>query len=120
VLLRVIVSDGNYDVQGHIDREVAQINWALTHLREKNEYTSQELEGALRQTVDKKRILPIWHEVTYILPIWHEVTYEDVLKYSPALAQSHPPASSPNRSTNALREWVLKLSRTRWMVSAPG
>ena len=28
VLLRVVVIDGSYDVQAHIDREVAQINWA--------------------------------------------------------------------------------------------
>ncbi len=58
LLLRVVVSDSNYDVQGHIDREVTQINWALTHLREKNAYESQELEGALRQAVaTRKRLI---------------------------------------------------------------
>jgi len=55
VLLRIIVSDGNYDVQGHIDREVAQINWVLTHLREKHEYASQELEGVLRQAIAARK-----------------------------------------------------------------
>jgi hypothetical protein len=55
VLLRVIVSDGNSDVQGHIDREVTQINWALTNLREKTAYASQELEAALRQAVAARK-----------------------------------------------------------------
>jgi hypothetical protein len=55
LLLRVVVSDGEFDVQGHIDREVTQINWALTQLREKNAYESQELEGALRQVVAARK-----------------------------------------------------------------
>lgn len=55
VLLRVVILDASYDVQAHIDREVAQINWALTHLREKNAYENQELEGCLRQAVAQRK-----------------------------------------------------------------
>jgi hypothetical protein len=55
VLLRAVVSDSTYDVQGYIDSEVKQINWALTQLREKHAYASQELEGALRQAVAARK-----------------------------------------------------------------
>ena len=55
MLLRVVVIDGSYDVETHIDREVAQINWALTHLREKKAYENQELETALRQVVAQRK-----------------------------------------------------------------
>jgi hypothetical protein len=55
VLLRVVMIDSNYDVQAHIDREVAQINWALTHLREKKAYENQELESTLRQAVAQRK-----------------------------------------------------------------
>lgn len=55
LLLQVVVMDSNYDVQAHIDREVAQINWALTHLREKSVYENQELESGLRQAVAQRK-----------------------------------------------------------------
>ncbi len=55
LLLRLTVVDSNYDIQGRIDREVQQINWALTHLREKHEYFSQELGAVLAQAVAKRR-----------------------------------------------------------------
>lgn len=55
MLLMVVVIDSNYDVQAHIDREVAQINWALTHLREKKAYEDQELGGALHQAVAERK-----------------------------------------------------------------
>src|ERR1019366_6296717 len=45
----------NYDIQGHIDREVQQINWALTHLREKDAYFSQELGAVLAQAVANRK-----------------------------------------------------------------
>lgn len=45
-----------YDVfNGHIDREVQQINWALAHLREKDAYFSQELGGVLARAVASRR-----------------------------------------------------------------
>ena len=55
VLLRFVVVDSIYDTQSQIDREVAQINWALTHLREKKEYENQELESTLRQAVGARK-----------------------------------------------------------------
>ena len=55
LLLRLTVVDSNYDIQGHIDREVQQINWALTHLREKDAYFSQELGGVLAQAVANRK-----------------------------------------------------------------
>lgn len=55
LLLRVTVIDANYDVQGHIDREVKQINWALTHLREKEAYFDEQLTGALAGEVQNRR-----------------------------------------------------------------
>ena len=55
LLLRLTVVDTNYDIQGHIDREVQQINWALTHLREKDAYFSQELGAVLAQAVANRK-----------------------------------------------------------------
>jgi hypothetical protein len=55
LVLRITVVDGNYDVQGHIDREIQQIKWALTHLREKEGYFLQELGGVLAQEVQQRR-----------------------------------------------------------------
>jgi hypothetical protein len=55
LLLRLTVVDSNYDIQGHIDREVQQINWALTHLRERDAHFSQELGAALAQAVEKRK-----------------------------------------------------------------
>lgn len=58
LLLRLTVVDSNYDIQGHIDREVQQINWALSHLREKDEYFSQELGAVLAQAIGyRKKIM---------------------------------------------------------------
>ncbi len=54
LLLRLTVVD-NYDIQGRIDREVQQINWALTHLREKDAYFSQELGAVLAQAVANRK-----------------------------------------------------------------
>lgn len=54
LLLRVLVSDG-YDVQAHIDRQLTQINWALTQLREKNAYATQELGAALSRAVAARK-----------------------------------------------------------------
>jgi hypothetical protein len=235
VLLRVVVADSAYDVQAHIDREVAQINWALSHLREKHEYVSQELEVALRKAVstrkssieargsvvgklkiplrpstppatptpppdlkkkvleptvpathhwdafishaseDKRYVEPlakaleaagisVWYDKTSIgwgddirttidngllncrygvvvfskaflgkkkwteyevsalfgletvdkkriLPIWHEVTYEDVLKYSPALAQRRAKSSSDDSNEEIVKSLLSMLGR---------
>lgn len=55
LLLRLTVADSNYDIQGRIDREVQQINWALTHLREKDAHFSQELGAVLAQAVAKRK-----------------------------------------------------------------
>jgi TIR domain len=55
LLLRVTVVDSNYDVQAHIDREIQQINWALTHLREKDAYFRQELGAALAIAAQKRQ-----------------------------------------------------------------
>lgn len=55
LLLRLTVVDSNYDIQGHIGREVQQINWALTHLREKDAYFSQELGAVLAQAVANRK-----------------------------------------------------------------
>jgi len=55
LLLRLTVVDSNYDIQGHIDREVQQINWVLTHLRERDAYFSQELGAVLAQAVANRK-----------------------------------------------------------------
>ncbi len=56
LLLRVVVVDGiDLDVQAQIDREVEQINWALTNLRQSLPVFSQELEGVLRQAVQNRK-----------------------------------------------------------------
>jgi TIR domain len=55
LLLRLTVVDSNYDIQGHIDRELRQINWALTHLREKETYFSQELGVVLAHAVANRK-----------------------------------------------------------------
>jgi len=55
LLLRLTVVDSNYDIQGHIDREVQQINWALDHLREKREHFGQELGAVLAQAGAKRK-----------------------------------------------------------------
>lgn len=233
------MSDTSYDVQAHIDREVAQINWALTNLREKSAYSSQELEIGLRQAVaarkrsidsrgnavanlkipvrlsapaptsppasqkklparavsatpknahrwevfishaseDKPYVEPlakaleaagvsVWYDKTgigwgddirasiddgllncdyglvvfskaflgkekwteyevsalfgletvdkkRILPIWHEVTYEDVLKYSPALAQRRAKSSVDDSNDEIVGSVLSMLGRTR-------
>jgi len=55
LLLRIVVVDSSYDLQGHIDREVQQINWALMHLREKDAYFNQELGAVLARAVASRR-----------------------------------------------------------------
>jgi hypothetical protein len=58
LLLRFQIISANFDVQAHIDRELAQVNWALNYLREQMMVFDQELENALRQAAmaRKRRI----------------------------------------------------------------
>src|SRR3954463_11831346 len=48
-----------------------------------------------------------------------EARYRDRRRHRGAL-HSAPPLVSPKRSTNALRVWELRLSITKWIVSASG
>lgn len=111
VLLRVIVSDSNYDVQGHIDREVAQINWALTHLREKNEYTSQELEGALRQAVAaRKRSIESRGNVVGNLKIPLRPTAPPQTPTSPPVLQKKVPEPASPATPKKAHRWEVFIS----------
>ena len=58
LLLRFQIISANFDVQAQIDRELAQVNWALNYLREHMVVFDQGLEGAIRQAVmvRKRRI----------------------------------------------------------------
>lgn len=105
VLLRVVILDASYDVQAHIDREVTQINWALTHLREKNAYENQELESGLRQVVaQRKRAIESRGNVVANLRI-------PVRQASPASPKPTPPAVAPRTAP--------KVSPPRASVRAP-
>ena len=58
LLLHMTIVDSSYDIQGHIDREIQQVNWALTHLREKDAYFSQELGAVLAHAItNRKRVM---------------------------------------------------------------
>jgi hypothetical protein len=111
VLLRTIVIDGGSDVQGHIDREIAQINWALNHLREKTAYASQELEAALRQAVvARKRSIESRGSVMGKLkiPIRPAALVSPAVPppFQPQTSQPSAPLSSPGKRNH----WDLFIS----------
>jgi hypothetical protein len=114
VLLRVVVVDDKYDIQAHIDREVAQINWALTHLREKKEYENQELESALRQAVAaRKRSIESRGNVVASLKIPVRQSSEAVPKPAASQAVGHklePKFSPPPSGAERAPQWDVFIS----------
>ncbi len=63
-----------------IDRGLANSRWGiviLSHNFFKKNWPRRELRGLVAREVDSGKI---------ILPVWHEITKEDVLKFSPPLA----------------------------------
>jgi hypothetical protein len=111
LLLRVVVSDGKYDVQGHIDREVTQINWALTQLREKNAYESQELEGALRQAVaTRKRSIESRGNVIGNLRIPLRSSVPSQTPASPAVPHKTVPKPAVSAVPNKSHRWDVFIS----------
>ena len=111
LLLRVVVSDGEFDVQGHIDREVTQINWALTQLREKNAYESQELEGALRQVVAaRKRSIESRGNVLGNLKIPLRSLAPSQAPASPGAPPKAVPSPSVSAISNKVHRWDVFIS----------
>lgn len=107
LLLRLIVVDSNYDTQGHIDREVQQINWALTYLREKHEYFSQELGAVLAQAVAKrKRAMESRLNIGGRLNIPQRQAVQPTLT-SGALAQTAPVKPAPQKQS---KKWDVFIS----------
>ena len=113
VLLRVVVIDSQYDVQAHIDREVAQINWALTHLREKNAYENQELESGLRQAVaQRKRSIESRVDVVANLriPVRQPAQTSPKPVTSPVVAHKPAPKASTLPAAEKAPEWDVFIS----------
>ena len=107
LLLRLIVVDSNYDIQGHIDREVQQFNWALTYLREKHEYFSQELGAVLAQAVAKrKRAMESRLNIGGRLNIPQRQAVQPTLT-SGALAQTAPVKPAPQKQG---KKWDVFIS----------
>ena len=68
----------------------------------KKKWTEYEVSALFGlETVDRKRILPIWHEVTY----------EDVLKYSPAVAQRRAKSSEEDSNDDIVNSVLSMLGR---------
>ncbi|MCG7850974.1 MAG: toll/interleukin-1 receptor domain-containing protein, partial [Methanosarcinaceae archaeon] len=63
-----------------IDKGLAESSYGLviisTHFIKKR-WTEYELRGLVAREMSEDRV---------ILPIWHDITYEDLVKYSPTLA----------------------------------
>jgi len=55
LLLRFQIISASFDIQAQIDRELAQVNWALNYLREQTLVFDQELEIALRKAVATRK-----------------------------------------------------------------
>jgi TIR domain len=68
----------------------------------KKKWTEYEVSALFgKETAHQKRILPIWHEVSY----------EDVLAYSPALAQRRALSSTDDPNESIVRTMLEKLDR---------
>ncbi len=106
LLLRLTVVDSNYDIQGHIDREVQQINWALTHLREKDAYFSRELGAVLAQAVaNRKRAMESRSSITGRLNIPQRQA-----------APQPPPTSAAPARTAPVKKPALQKQDEKWDV----
>jgi hypothetical protein len=109
LLLRVLVADGSYDVQAHIDRELTQIKWALTHLREKDAYASQELGGALSQAVAaRRRSLDARNDALKKLKLPLRSSSETSQLPPPSQKKAPEPTSVPAKKTTQL--WDVFIS----------
>jgi len=75
----------------------------------KKDWTNYELDALVaREMNGHKMILPIWHKM--ILPIWHKITKNDVLEYSPNLADKvalNTTVSSIEEIANQLADVIL-------------
>lgn len=63
-----------------IDRGLSQSKWGIVIISPyflKKEWPQKELDGLVAREINGRKV---------ILPIWHDITYEDLVKYSPTLA----------------------------------
>ena len=97
------------DIRSSIDNGLLNCNYGVVVFSKaflgKKKWTEYEVSALFGlETVERKRILPIWHEVTY----------EDVLKYSPALAQRRAKSSADDSNVEIVNAVLSMLGRAQF------